>query len=313
MIQTYINNSGHLSVGSGHKIYFEDWGNPKAPPIFFLHGGPGSGFNDTYKFLFDPERHRVIFFDQRGSGKSTPFAEIKNNTTQDLVEDIEKLRNHFNVERFTLVGGSWGSSLSLFYAIAHPERVKQMILWGIFLCRQDESDYIYEGYPRCYFPEAWERFISLVPEKNRKNGDTITAYYSEKMYSKNKKTLKEFADEWTLWEMTLLSLHHDQRKLEIETLSEDNTAIARLETHYFMNKCFVPENYILDNIHKIIHIPCSVIQGRFDMCTPPVNAYDLQKAYGKNLALQWVNSGHRRTDPEIFSAIRATVLAKCSF
>lgn len=296
---------GHLDVGNGHRIYFENWGNLNASPILYLHGGPGGNFSDSNKLLFNPDKHRVIFHDQRGARKSTPYAETTHNTTQDLIADIDRLADHLKIDTFSLVGGSWGSTLSLLYAIVHPERVNRLVLWGIFLARQWESDYVNEGYPKHTFPEAWDRFISLVPPRNRTHGDAIMEYYAQTIRSKNKNTAKKYADEWSLWESTLLSIDYDQRTREAEVLSENNLAGAMLETHYFLNKCFIPENYILDNIHTIQHIPCSVVQGRFDLCTPPINAFDLAKAYGEKLTLQWTNAGHQRTDPENFTALRA--------
>ncbi|MDO8497556.1 MAG: prolyl aminopeptidase [bacterium] len=307
----HINNRGHLDVGDGHKIYFEDWGNPKASPSFYLHGGPGGHFSDSSKLLFDPTKHRVIFHDQRGCGQSTPYAKTENNTSQHLIRDIEKLRTHLGIENMNVIGGSWGSTLSLLYTISHPERVKRLIMWGVYLIRQFETDYVNEGYPRHTFPEAWSRFIALVPKEHRKNGDSIMKYYAGMIRSKDPKVAKLHADEWTLWEYTLCSIDYDLRRFEADVMEEDNTSVALFETHYFLNKCFVPENYILDTIHKIKHIPCSVIQGRFDFCTPPIAAYDLAQAYGKNLNLQFTNAGHMRTEPENFAALRATILATC--
>lgn len=304
-----VNNSGMLDVGDGHKIYWEDWGNPKGPSIMHFHGGPGGGFKDSHKLLFDPTKHRVIFFDQRGCGKSTPYATTKNNTTQDLISDTEKLRKHLGIDKMYVVGGSWGSTMTLNYAIAHPEQVKKMVIWGVYLARQFENHLISAGYAKYNYPEAWERFIGLVPEKHRKDGMSITKYYADKINSKDKKIAIKYADEWTLWEATLLSVLYDKRKTEQEVVlgDESNLPIAMLETYYFINSCFMPENYILNNLHKIKHIPCYVVQGRFDNCTPPLSAYELSKAYGKNLTLQFVNSGHRRTDPEKLAALRAAI------
>lgn len=304
----FVRKSGYLAVGDGHKIYWQDWGNPEAAPIVHFHGGPGGGFHDGHKAIFNPAKHRVIFFDQRGSGKSTPFAEVKDNTTQKLIEDTEKLREHLGIESWYVVGGSWGSTMSLTYAIAHPKRVRRIVTWGVYLARQFENDLISAGYGRYNYPEAWERFIALVPEEHRKDGTSITQYYSDKLYVKDKKECQRYADEWSLWESSLLSLSYDQQKTEQAVLGdENNLPIARLETHYFLNGCFIPENYILDNIDTIKHIQCYVVQGRFDNCTPPISAYELSKAYGKNLTLQWVSSGHKRSDPEKLVALRTAV------
>lgn len=307
-IDEYLKDSGHLDVGDGHKIYWEDWGNPDGYPIMHFHGGPGGGFNDNHKLLFNPEIHRVIFFDQRGAGRSTPFAETKQNTTQKLVEDTEKLREHLNIEKMYLIGGSWGSTMTLCYAIAYPHRVKSMIAWGIYLGRQFENDLISAGYARFNYPEAWERFITLVPKEHQKDGTSITQYYADKLSSKDAKEASMYADEWSLWESSLLSLSYDKRKVEMEVLGDpNNVPVAKLETLYFLNNCFMPENYILDNIGKLKDIPMYVVQGRFDNCTPPQSAYELNKAYGKNMTLQMVNAGHKRNDPELQAALRAVI------
>lgn len=304
------NKKGLLDVGDGHSVYWEDWGNPDAKPVFHLHGGPGSCFSDRHKSLYDPQKHRVIFHDQRGAGRSVPFAGTENNTSQLLVADIEKLRKHLAIEKMFVSGGSWGSTLSLLYAVAHPERVEGLMIWSVFLARQFEVDFVNEGYPRFFFPEAWERFISLVPETQRGTGTSVMKYYAEQMRSEDPKISSKYADEWTLWEATLLSIEYDPIELEEEVMGDkDNTAVARIETHYFLNQCFVPENYILDNIDRLKDIPCNLIHGRFDMCTPPISARDLQKAYGANLKLKWVNSGHYNTDPEMRAALCATAVA----
>lgn len=301
----HVRKSGHLAVGDGHKLYYEDWGNPAGFPIIFLHGGPGGGIRDRHKLNFNPHKHRVIFFEQRGSGRSTPYASTKHNTTQDLVADIEKLRKHFGIEQAHLTGRSWGSALALAYTIAHPNRVKHLLIGGVYFGTRFENDFIASGYNRYTYPEAWERYIALVPEKHRTDGMSITQYYADKMHSSSAEEAKKYADEWTLWEASTLSIHYDQRQLEAAILEEDNLAVARLEAHYFLNDCFMPDGYILDNINKIKHIPCYVVQGRFDNCTPPVTAYKLAEAYGDNLTLQWVNAGHRGSDPEIMAAERA--------
>ena len=280
-----VNKSGHLDVGDGHKIYFEDWGNPKAFPIMHLHGGPGAGFSESHKQIYSPKKHRVIFHDQRGSGKSLPFASVKNNTTQHLVSDIEKLRKHLGIEKMYVSGGSWGSTLTMLYAIAHPERVVRMMMWGIFLNRQSEIDYLYRGVAKDTFPEAWQRFISNVPEKDRGSSEGVVKFYAAKIQSKDKKTALKYAAEWSLWESSTVSITYDRLKVEREVLGgqdDFNLSISRMESYYFLNKCFVPDNYILKNIRKIKHIPCYVVQGRFDMCTPPVSAIDLSEAYGGN-------------------------------
>lgn len=304
-------NTGYLDVGDGHKIYWEEWGNPKAPPIIHFHGGPGGGFSDSNKLIFNPDKHRVIFYDQRGAGKSTPYAEIKNNTTQHLIEDAEKLRKHLGLGKVYLIGGSWGSTMTLMYALTYPENVKGIVMWGVYLARQFENDFISAGYSRYTYPEAWEHFISLVPEENRKDGTSITKFYADKINSSDKKTAIKYADEWTLWECSLVSIDYDKRKIENEIVlgNESNLAIAKFETHYFLNGCFITENYIIDNIEKIKHVPAYVVQGRFDNCTPPISAYELSKAYGENMTLQFVNAGHIRHDAQTKASVITAINA----
>ena len=302
--------SGLLDVGDGHQIYWEDWGSRTATPIIHLHGGPGAGFSDKHKVLYDPTRHRVIFHDQRGCGKSLPFAETARNTTQDLIADIERLRTSLGIEKAYVSGGSWGSSLSLLYAIAHPERVIRLMIWSVFLCRQSEDDYLNAGYARCYFPEAWERFIANVPAEQRGTGDDIAEFYRGKLHDADPDVARRFAYEWCLWEGSLLSLSYDKATVEAEASGdESNLAIARLETHYFHNGCFVEEGYILNNLDRIRHIPLAILHGRFDMCTPAISAWDLYQAYGPNATLQWVSSGHLRTEPAMLTALKATANA----
>jgi proline iminopeptidase len=296
---------GHLEVGDGHRLYWEDWGNPDGAPVMFLHGGPGAGFHDGHKAVFDEKIHRVLFFDQRGSGKSTPFAGTEGNTTDKLIADIELLRAQAGFESMHVVGGSWGSALALLYAIRHPERVKSLLIWSVYLVRQFENDWVNEGYPRYHFPAEWERFISFVPEAQRKDGTSIMKYYLDKMRSADEAEAASHAVEWTLWESVLLSIDYDPSTLEAGIRGDPRTlSVALLETHYFSAGCFVPENYILENIDRITHIPCSVVQGRFDMCTPAISAFDLQRSYGDRLHLRWVNSGHLRSDPEMLAALQ---------
>jgi proline iminopeptidase len=206
----FVNKSGHLSVGDGHKIYYEDWGNPEGFPIMHLHGGPGAGFSDSHKLLYNPAEHRVIFHDQRGCGKSKPFASLKNNTTQALIADIEKLREHFGIEKMHITGGSWGSTLALLYALAHPERVEKMMIWSVYLLRQFENDHLYQGGARALLPEAWDRFINFIPPAKRKSSTDVIKFYASKINSKNQQTALKYSMEWTLWEMSSVSLSYDK-------------------------------------------------------------------------------------------------------
>jgi proline iminopeptidase len=305
-----VNDQGFLPVGDGHCIYWEDWGNPDGVPVMFLHGGPGQGFNDTHKTLFDPAVHHVLFHDQRGCGASRPFASTQHNTTQDLIGDIDLLMRYLGWESAHLAGGSWGCTLSLLYAIAHPERVRGMLLWGVYLARPFEDNWVCEGTGRFHFPTEWERFIGLVPPPHRTSGAAVMGHYAEQIRSRDPGVARKFAVEWTLWESVLCSIEYDPVRNEDAVTADPNTvAVALLETHYFLNGCFIPENHILDSIGAIRDIPCTVVQGRFDMCTPPVSAYDLARTYGANLSLRLVNAGHLRTDREMRPALRAALSA----
>ena len=193
-----IIKKGYLKVSGGHQLYFEEWGNPDYPPIFYLHGGPGSNFSDSNKLLFNPKKHHVIFHDKRGCGRSLPHASVQNNTTQDLIEDINRLADYLTIDKFSLAGGSWGSTLALLYTITHPERVKRLLLWSIYLARKFETDYVNEGHARYYYPEAWERFISNVPAENRKKGTEIMKYFAEKMRSEKQEIAIKYALEWAV-------------------------------------------------------------------------------------------------------------------
>lgn len=298
-------SSGHLDVGDGHKIYYEEWGNKTATPIIHLHGGPGAGFTSSHKRIYDPKKHYVIFHDQRGAGKSTPFAELKNNTTQKLIEDIVKLKNHVKITVSThVVGGSWGSTLAMMYAIEHPSLVKSLLMWGIFLNRAEEIDYLYQGGPKTHLPEAWRRFVGLVPAQKRNTARDLVGFYYDKFHSTDAAEAIQYANEWALWEASTCVLNYDPRKLEEEVFKENNLAIANLEAHYFLHDCFISPNYILRNISKISHIPSTVVQGRYDFCTPPYSAVDLADAYGDNLSLHMVNNGHLRSEPETLASLR---------
>ncbi len=299
-------DTGSLDVGDGHTIYWERWGNPDATPIVHLHGGPGSGHNDGHKDIYDPAVHQVIFHDQRGCGRSTPLGETTNNTTQKLIEDIDRLAATLDVPEFHVAGGSWGSTLALTYAIHAPEKVRSLLVWGIYLGSQFETDWVNEGYPRHTYPEAWEQFIGMVPEEARTSGAKTMAYYSSKVNGDDPDEALRYAQEWTKWEASIMSLGYDKAAIEREIMSEEDVITgAKMELHYFENNCFLEPDYILRHLDIIKGITCAIVNGRFDMCTPPVTAIELAKQYGKNATLQIVSSGHRRTDRELAVALKA--------
>jgi proline iminopeptidase len=296
---------GWLDVGDGHTLFWEEWGRAGAgTPIVLLHGGPGAGCVPSHKDMFDPSRDRVFLLDQRGAGRSRPSGHTEHNTTQDLIADIDRLRSDRGLARVRLAGGSWGSTLALLYALERPEVVERMVLWSVYLARQVDNDHVNEGHPRVYFPEAWRRFIAPVPLASRGTGDDVMAWYAAQVRSSDEAHARRMAIEWTLWEATLCSIEYDPAQLLDEVREDPATlASAMLETHYFQHGCFI-EAPILERVAAIAHIPCHVVHGRFDLCTPAAGALELAEAYGPNLRLEWVNSGHLRTDPQMRDALR---------
>ncbi len=299
--------SGFLSVSGGHKIHWEDWGNPKAKlPIIYLHGGPGSGFHDRQKLFFNPYHHRVIFFDQRGAGKSTPLGSIKDNTTQDLISDIESLRAHHKLTTFSIMGGSWGSTLALAYAIKYPQHVKKMLLWGIFLGRKKDIRYLSQGGGKSHFPDAWERYVSMVPAHEQDHTDK---HYFKEFSHRDIAVRNKYVREWQLYEASLASLDSQPDKIELslsqEEEMEESYAAAKIEAFYMVNNCFLSENYILKHASKIAHIPSVLVQGRYDFVCPPTGAFELTQALGDNAHLHIVPAGHSSSDTVSREVIKA--------
>lgn len=287
--------SGFFKVTDGHNLYYELYGNPKGKPMLFLHGGPGAGFTDDDKKYFDPEAWNVILFDQRGAGRSKPFASLHKNTTQELIKDIRKLLDFLKIKKTYLFGGSWGATLGLTYAIERPEDVLGMILRGIFLARKvDNKHYIGAGVKN-FFPEAWERLVSRVPLKERKS---IEKYYLKQMLSDDEKIKEKFSFEWAYYEMSILKLKMSHLKILKFLKHFSYKSLSLLEAHYIANLCFIPENFILKNAHKIKHIPISIVHGRYDFICPPINAYQLHKKL-KNSNLFIVTAGHSASEKNI--------------
>ena len=289
---------GFIKVTDGYKLYFELYGNPKGIPVLFLHGGPGGGFSDSDKQFFDKRRYNVIFFDQRGSSRSKPFGSIKNNTTQDLVKDIDRILDYLNFEKVYIFGGSWGSTLALVYAIHNPKRVRGLILRGIFLANKYSLDHYINGGIKEFYPDVWNRFVSLV-----KKGEKPANYYLKRILSKDKKTSEKFAYEWAYYEMSFYTINKiaDPDKI-LKTFSYRSLAI--LEAHYIINKCFLPEDYIIKNINKIKNIKTSIVQGRFDFICPPIQAFRLHSKLN-NSKLNIVSAGHSSSDEEIKKALKS--------
>lgn len=287
--------SGYLDVGEGHQIYYELSGNPKGKPVLYVHGGPGGGFTQNSKKFFNPKVYNMIHFDQRGSGKSKPLASIKNNTTFDLVNDIKKLLDFLGIKKVILFGGSWGSTLSLVFAIHHPEMVKAMVLRGIFLASKKENDYFtYKS--RVMYPEVWEKFTSLVPEKIIKERK-VEEYYYKMITHSNKKIRDKFTLAWAEFEFSISRLKYSKKFVDESVKEVKPEAFSTIELHYLVHICFLPKDYILNNANKISHIPTSIIQGRYDCVCSPIAAYALHKKL-KNSKLYFTIAGHSSSDPE---------------
>lgn len=286
---------GFLSVGQGHELYYELYGNPKGKPVLFLHGGPGGGCSKKDQRYFNPKKFNVIFFDQRGAGKSKPFASTKANTTWHLVGDIRKLLVHLGLKKVFVFAGSWGSTLALVYALNYPETVSGMLLRGIFLADSSDMNYFIDGPAKELFPEAFERFTKIVPKKFRKN---IPKYYHKQMNSKNSRIRKRFLFEWDLYEQSIMRLEYDFKKVLERMKKWDYTAAAKIENHYFINNCFLSKNYILKNAARLSKIPTTIIHGRYDLVCSPLSAYKLHKAIKKS-KLFFVTAGHSAKDRQI--------------
>ena len=264
-------DSNHLDVGNGHSIYFEQYGNPKGIPILFLHGGPGAGFSNSHKSFFDPKIFRVVFFDQRGSGKSVPYAETKHNNTKLLISDIENLRELLKIDKWYLFGGSWGSTLALLYGINFPKRCLGFILRGIFLGSKNEIDWFLYDMKK-FFPEAYRKFLSNVPQNYENN---LLKWFHTQLHSNDRSKNLKAASIWAEYENSCSSLNYVPRPIS----GEQALAISKIETHYFINNCFINDNYIVHNIDKISNIKSIIVQGRYDVICPPFTALKLAESW----------------------------------
>lgn len=290
---------GYIGVGGGHKLYYELYGNPKAAPVLFLHGGPGAGYEEKHKRFFNPRVWNVIFFDQRGAGKSTPFASIKNNTTDDLVSDINKVLDYLKIKKVTIFGGSWGSTLALVYSIKNINRVSRLILYSIFLGREQDEKYLYFGGVKDFFYEDWKRFILHVPASRR---DDVIRYYLEQMTCGDQAREDKFAYEWTYYESALMHLRPNYKKIERDLKKYDPKALSILEAHYALNNNFLPDDFILKNAGTLSKIPVSIFHGRYDFVCKPEGAYKLhEKIKGSKLTI--VTSGHSGRELEMNRAL----------
>jgi proline iminopeptidase len=298
-IEPYRQNT--LQVSDLHTIYFEESGNPQGKPVVFLHGGPGGGSIPVYRQYFDPQRWRIVIFDQRGCGKSTPHAELQENTTWDLVADIEKLRSHLGIDQWVVFGGSWGSTLSLAYSQTHPERCRGLVLRGIFLLRQQELQWFYQAGTSYLFPDAWEDYLKPIPPEERH--DLITAYY-QRLTSPDLQTRLEAARAWSVWEASTSKLLPDTNLMQIFGESHFADAFARIECHYFVNKGFLAsEDQLLKNCDRLRQIPGVIVQGRYDVVCPMISAWELHRAWPEAEFIVVPDAGHSMMEPGIRSAL----------
>lgn len=294
-------DSGFLEVSEIHTIYYERCGNPEGVPVVFLHGGPGGGLIPMYRQFFDPEYYQVILFDQRGAGRSTPHAELRENTTWDLVADIETLREKFEIDKWFVFGGSWGSTLSLAYGETHPDRCLGLILRGIFLTRRKELQWFYQYGASEIFPDFWERYRDAIPAEER--GDFMKAYY-ERLTSDDEQTQLAAARAWSVWEGSTSKLYPSKDLMDHWEGEHEALSLARIECHYFMNNSFFPtENYLIENVDKIRHIPTVIVQGRYDVVCPATSAWDLHRAFPEADLQIIADAGHSISEPGITSAL----------
>lgn len=297
--------SGWMKTNSVHEVYFEECGNPQGQPVVVLHGGPGGAINPGMRRYFDPAIYRIILFDQRGCGKSRPNASLDDNTTWTLIEDIERLRERCGVDKWTVFGGSWGSTLSLAYAITHPERVKALILRGIFLLTKKELHWFYQDGASMIFPDAWERFIAPIPEDERH--DLMGAYY-KRLIGEDVAERERCAVAWSSWEGETVSVEGPAARPDKFAEPEFALAFARIENWYFTNGGFFPEEgWLLKNIGRIRHVPMWIAQGRFDVVTPLASAWALKNAMPEATLDIVPDAGHASSEPGIVdSLVRGT-------
>jgi proline iminopeptidase len=292
---------GRLDVGDGHAIYFEQCGNVHGRPVLMVHGGPGGGINPTMRRFHDPALYNIVLFDQRGAGLSQPHASLEHNTTWHLISDMEKLRRHLGIDQWQLFGGSWGSTLSLLYAEAYPERVSSMILRSIFLLRRAELTWFYENGANWIFPDAYREFIALLSPDERAN--PISAYYARLTHADPAIQLQA-ARCWSRWEGSTLSLLPEPERLKLFEVDRYALAFARIECHYFHHGGFLTrDTQILDEIDRVKHIPGIIVHGRYDMVTPIKNAFDLHAAWPRSHLMVVPDAGHAMTETGMIDAL----------
>ncbi|WP_167143508.1 prolyl aminopeptidase [Canibacter zhoujuaniae] len=303
-------DQGMLEVGDGHQIYYEQVGNPDGKPVVVLHGGPGGGCVPTMRRFFNPEKYRIVLFDQRGAGRSLPHAsepeaDLSTNTTWHLVADIERLREHLSIDKWQVFGGSWGSTLSLAYAETHPTRVTELVLRGIFTLRRSELEWFYQEGASHLFPDVWEEYLAQIPEAER--GDLIAAY-NRRLFDPNPEVHVPAGVAWSVWETSTVKLFMDEADIAATRKDEKwSVAFARIENHYFINGGWFEDGQLIRDAHKLANIPTAIVQGRYDVCTPPRTAWDLYAQLPHADFTMVPDAGHASTEPGIIDAlVRAT-------
>lgn len=290
-----------IKVATPHLLYVEECGNPAGIPVMFLHGGPGAGCQPYHRRFFDPSRFRIILFDQRGCGRSTPHAELMNNDTQGLIEDIEQIRQYFGITKLVLFGGSWGATLALAYAQAHPERVSQMVLRGIFLARPEDLNWFYQaGGASKIFPDAWQKFLKLIPDSEQNN---LIAAYHQRLNGSDDLVRMACAKAWSAWEGYCATLRPNHTVLDHFTEPHVALSLAKIETHYFMQQCFLEQNQLLNNMPLIEHIPAVLVHGRYDMICPLEQAVALHEAWPASQLNIVRDAGHAAAEPTIVDVL----------
>ena len=298
-------NTGRLRVSELHELYFEESGTPAGKPVVFLHGGPGGGSDPKQRRFFNPEKYRIVNFDQRGCGKSIPYASLEANTTWDLVADIEKLREHLGIARWQVFGGSWGSTLALAYAQTYPEKVTELVLRGIFLLRKQEIDWFYQRGASAIYPDVWEAYWEHIPEAER--GDMLAAYY-KRLTSEDASVRLAAAKKWSGWEGATSKLVPDASFAGHYEEDEFALAFARIEAHYFVNKGFLEtDDQLLRNVGRIRHIQAVIVQGRYDVVCPMESAWALHRVWPEAELVVTADSGHSAFDaPNSRALVAAT-------
>lgn len=293
--------TGRLPVGGPHELYFEEVGNPEGKPAVFVHGGPGGGSDAVHRRFWDAERYRIVLFDQRGCGRSTPHACLEDNTTWHLVADMERLREHLGIERWQVLGGSWGSTLALAYAQSHPDRVTELVLRGIFLVREREVRWYYQDGASRVFPDAWEKYVEPIPESER---DDLVRAHHRRLTSDDEEQRMRSAKAWSVWEGSTSRLITDPELVARTAEPKFAEALARIECHYFLNGGFFErDGQLLEGIDRIRHLPAVIVQGRYDMVTPVDSAWALHRAWPEAEMHVVADAGHSALEPGIASAL----------